>query len=275
YLVIASGSETNFYGQEVFKNNAYKLDSVEDTKKIKYFLDNDLFDIFIIAGGGYTGVEVATNLRIYFNKIKKDKKIIIAERSNSLLGNLPEKIKNYTLSNLKKLSVDIFLNTTVSKIEGNKIFFSSGEFFNKTMLIWAAGVKTSSFIQKLNLEKNPQGRIKIDDYLKINDNCFVLGDAANFFYKDQPLRMAVQFSIFQARIAAVNIINLILGKPLKKYKPLDLGYIIPMANNKSCGIVLGVYVTGILATFLHYLMCIYRSISWKNKLGIIRNLLNR
>lgn len=175
YLIIASGSETNFYGQQEIEKVAYKLDSVSDAKKLaKAINDSD------------------------------------------------------------------------------------------------------NFIQKLTLEKTPQGRLKVDGNLKVNENCFVVGDAADFPYRGSHLRMAVQFAIFQGRLAAANIVRSINGAPLKKYRPIDFGYIIPMANNKSCGIVMGIYVTGFLATFLHYLMCIYRSFSLKNKLGILNNLiLNR
>ena len=60
---------------------------------------------------------------------------------------------------------------------------------------------------------------------------------------------------------------------LKKYRPLDLGYIIPLANNKSCGQVLGLNVSGYLATGLHFMMCIFRSRGGKNRWGLICNLL--
>ena len=85
--------------------------------------------------------------------------------------------------------------------------------------------------------------------------------------------MAVQFSITEGDRAAVNIIRSIKNLSLKKFKPLDLGYIIPMANNRSCGRVFGLNVKGIFSTLLHFVMCIYRSQGLKNKLGFINNLL--
>jgi len=63
------------------------------------------------------------------------------------------------------------------------------------------------------------------------------------------------------------------GEPLKGYRPLDLGYVIPMANNRSCGEVFGLRVKGVFATLLHYCMCIYRSFGLKNKLGLFVSLL--
>ncbi|MCX5701712.1 MAG: hypothetical protein NTW64_01875 [Candidatus Omnitrophica bacterium] len=75
--------------------------------------------------------------------------------------------------------------------------------------------------------------------------------------------------IFQGRCVAANIINSIKGCKLKKYTPIDFGYIIPMANNNSCGTVFGLNLKGFLPTALNFIMCIYRSRGLKDKLGVI------
>ncbi|MDD5156320.1 MAG: FAD-dependent oxidoreductase, partial [Candidatus Omnitrophica bacterium] len=273
FLVIASGSETNFYGNQNIEEGAYALDSVADAARIRAVLKEKEFKNFIISGGGYTGVEVVTNLRLFLEKNKRDGRIIIVERSPSILGPLPAWIKDYVNANLKHLNIELLPNSAIEKIEGERVFVSGQKTFEQALVIWAAGVKTASFIQNLAAEKNPQGRIRTDEYLRLNEHCFVIGDAAYFSYHNTFLRMAVQFAIFQGYCAAGNIINTIKGKKLKKYRPLDLGYIIPMANNRSCGEVLGVKFRGKLPTLFHFLMCLYRSYSLKNKIGIVKNLL--
>jgi len=275
YLIIAGGSETNFYGNEQIKENAYKLDNVKDAERILKRVTDGKKETFVISGGGYTGIEIATGLRRYLNKIQQDNRIIIVERSTILLEKLPEKIRNYTLSNLNRLNIDIFLDTVIDKTETDKITLSNGLVLEKAMLIWASGVKTTDFIYNLEIVKDKQGRIKVDEYLRVNDFCFAAGDAASFCIKDKCLRMSVQFSITQGRHAAANIIKHIRKEPLKKYRPVDLGYIIPMSNNRSCGRVLSFYLYGLIATFLHYFMCLYRCPGFKNKMGIITGLIRR
>ena len=273
YLIISSGSETNFYGNENIRNNAYKLDGVEDAQALTIVLKENNFENYIISGGGYTGIEVATNLRVFLQKTNKIGRIIIVERAPAILGPLPEWMKKYVADNLRKLNIDILVNSAVEKIEGNKAYLSEGRILNKVMVIWAAGVKTAKFIQDLNVEKNPQGRIKVDECLRLNDTCFVIGDAANFGHEKIFLRMAVQFAIFEGDRTALNIIRSIKGLPLQKYQPVDLGYIIPMANNHSCGQVFGIKFKGLLPTIFHFIMCIYRSYGMRNKAGIIKNLI--
>jgi len=273
FLIIASGSETNFYGNQQIKESALKLDDVSDASLMAEAIKNRSYENYLIAGGGYTGIEVATNLRLYFKKSGWQKRIIILERAPSVLGPLPLWMKDYVLDNLRKLEIEVLVNSQIDSFENEKLKLSDGSVFNRSMLIWAAGVKTSDFIQDLKIDKNPQGRIKVDEFLRVNNSCFAAGDSGYFMHKDIFLRMAVQFAIKEGACAAVNIKRIIEGKNLIRYKPLDLGYVIPMANNRSCGIILGIKVKGLLPTLMHYLMCLYRLRSIKNKIGIVIDLM--
>jgi len=273
YLVIASGSETNFYDIDFIKNNAYKLDDALDAKKLVSALKENNFDNYVVGGGGYTGVEVATNLSVFLKKSGRTGKVLIVEHAPSILGALPQWMKDYTNENLRKLNIEVITGSTIEKVVDRYVYISSGKNLSNSLLVWAGGVKTASFIQDLSVDKNPQGRIKVDRYLRLNDTCFVIGDAAYVSYKNNFLRMAIQFSITQGYLAAGNIVRSTEGISLKEYQPLDLGYIIPMANNKSCGEVLGFDLKGRIPTLLHFLMCVYRSRGLRNKLGVIADLL--
>lgn len=273
YLLVASGSETNFYGNDQIKKYAFTLDSAADAVKILSALKQSSPGAIVVSGGGYTGVELATNLRLFLDKNKRQGRIVIVERAPAILGPLPEWMKAYVAENFKRLKVEVEVNTSISAIEADKVTLSDGRIIDDAMLIWAAGVKTCGFIQALQAEKSPQGRIRADDCLRLNDSCFAAGDAAFFAYGGASLRMAVQFSITEGGCAAANIIRSIRGEPLRKYKPLDLGYVIPMANNRSCGRIMGINMRGFIPTVLHFLMCIYRSRGLRNRSGIIKTLL--
>jgi len=273
FLLIASGSQTNFFSNKNAAENAIGLNSIRDVEQLISVLKNNESDNFIVSGGGYTGIEAATHLGVYFKKRKLDKKIIIVEKSPRILGSLPDWMKEYTEKNLKSLGIEIFADSVIEDIQKNKVKISQGRFFDKAAVVWVAGVRTADFIQQLQVQKNPQGRIITDQYLRINPDAFCVGDAAFFGDKENSLRMAVQFSITEGSQASGNIIRSVKGAPLKKFKPVDLGFIVPMANNRSCGIVFGVRIKGFIATVFHFIMCIYRSYGFKNKFGIIGNLI--
>ncbi len=270
YLLIASGSQTNFYGNADLEKRAYKLNSVADVKALVGAIKENDFDNFMICGGGYTGVEIATNLKIRLPR----KKIVMVERAPEILGPLPRWMKQYSVNNLRSLGIEVLTNTVMESFDGNRVVLSGGRNFDQALVIWVTGVRAADFIQNLNAEKNPQGRIKVDACLRFRENCFAVGDAALVAHKNIFLRMAVQFSIYQAISAAKNILRSVKARPLVKYRPLDVGLIIPMANNRSCGIIMGLSIRGALATGMHFMMCLYRSCSWRNKFGILTGLLN-
>jgi NADH dehydrogenase len=274
YLIIASGSQTNFYGNDNIGEQAYKLDNALDAVRILDRLkQEDAWDTVVVVGGGYTGIEVAGNLWLNFKKIYRKKRIIILERAPSILGPLPEWMKRYIGDNLKSMGIQIWTNTFIERLEDRQVYLSNKEVLSNSLLIWVAGVRSADFIQDLNADKNPQGRIKVDKYLRLNSCCFVVGDAAFFPCRESFLRMAVQFSIMEGSYAAENILRSLSGKKLKEYRPKDLGFVIPMANNKSCGRVFNMDMKGKLPTLLHYLMCLNRITGIKNKFGLISDLL--
>ena len=272
FLIIASGSQTNFFGNQDAQNHAYALNSVDDAKRILNALKEDKFENFIICGGGYTGIEAASNLRLYCRKKGITAKIVIVERAPEILGSLPGWMKSYVRANLGSMGIEILVNSVIENIQKSRLKVSGNRIFEKAMLFWVPGVRTADFIQKLPVEKNPQGRIVVDEYLKFKEDCFCAGDTAFFTKKGGSLRMAVQFAIAEGDHAALNIIRRIKNLPLKKFIPRDLGYIIPMANNKSCGVVFGFNLKGVLPTLLHFIMCIYRLSGLKNKIGLVGNL---
>lgn len=275
YLLIASGSQTNFFSDLGAQSYAYALNSVEQVKKIIAGLKSNKFNNFIICGGGYTGIETATNLWRYFKRHNQHKKIMIVERAPSILGPLPDWMKIFVQNNLAQMNIEILANAVVEHVQKDRVKISGRAEFEQAMLVWVPGVRTADFIQKLVVAKSPQGRILVDEYLKVNESCFCAGDAAFFGSEHNFLRMAIQFAISQGARAAGNIIQSIQGGELKKFRPLDLGYVIPLANDRSCGIVFGFKLKGMLPTVLHFMMCIYRSWGWKSRWGLICDLLKK
>ncbi len=283
YLLVAAGAETNFYGNKGLSDKCRRLDSIQDALDIKNQLiallkERSVLNIIII-GAGYTGVEIATNIRYLLAPYKRDFSIYIVEKSGEILAALPVRIRINIQKEIDKLGIKVITGDSLKSYDGeNAMLESSGE-IKSAFCIWTAGVKTPSFIDTIEAQKT-RTRLKVDEYMRIKEpfypNVFVAGDAAGFegTGTDAPLRMAVMFSIEQGRIASENIIRGIKGQSPKCYKPLDLGYLVPMAHGKAEGIVLGKRMHGALGYFMHYFMCMHRS-QWKNKPGIIKDFIRK
>jgi NADH dehydrogenase len=283
YLIIASGSETNFFGQDRIKEHCLKIDSIADAvhsrESIVQRSEADSNINIVISGGGYTGVEIATNIDFLLKKKDTNHHITVVEKSDEILSALPAWLKERVCNELKTLGIEIITADSIKEYNGSEVILRSGGKISNSICIWTAGVKTASFIESINAEKQ-NTRINASLELKIKnssyDNVYVAGDVCSFLDKDdkKPLRMAAMFSMGQGKVAAQNIINSILDKPLVKYRPIDLGYLVPMAHGKAYGAVLGTNIEGYAGYVMHYLMCVYRS-GMNNRKGIIRNIFRK
>jgi NADH dehydrogenase len=277
FLIVSCGTVTNFYGDTEAERRALKLDTADDALVLLNTVTTYPSKKILIVGGGYTGVEIASSLAAFLRKRRiKKYSVNIIEKAEDILGPLPQWVKDYCRINLCALRVNIYADSSIKGLTDGRAKLSCGTEFEDYLLVWAAGVWTPRFVRDMKFEKDGQGRLAVDRSLNFFDRCFAIGDAACFKYKGRTLRMAVQFSIAEADVAAKNILRIIAGKKrLAKYRPMDYGLLVPMANKKACGKILFFNVRGILGWFLHYAMCIYRSISANNKFGIFGDLLAR
>lgn len=272
YLVIASGSRTTFYGQNAIRERARKLDDVADARTIADMVRKDDREAYVVVGGAYTGIEVATNLRAFFDKHPPDRRVVVCELQDRLVPALPERFQRYVTENVKRLGIELRLKDTVDEIDDGTVRLASGERIDHAAVIWSAGVRTPDFVQDLDVPKSKQGRLEVDRCLRLDDRAFAAGDSALFVHGGGPLRMSIQFALSQGARAAKNILRIDKGKPPEPFRPHDPGYIIPMANNRSCGRILGINCYGRMPTLAHYMMCIARSRGMRRRLKMFADL---
>jgi len=273
YLVLASGAETNFRGDQMIINNSLKLATADDALLIKEKALNSTIENIVISGGGYTGVEIATNVYKLLKEHQLRKNVVLVEYAKSILNSLPVSLQEYVRQDLNAMGIKCLTADQIMEINNGEIILKSKTAYKNSLLIWAAGITTAEYIKTLNFEKDTLGRLFVNEQMMLNNNIFVLGDCANFKYKEKVLRPSVRFAITEASTAAQNLVNLIKNKPLKHYKPLDLGYIVPLGNGRGSGYALGLKIQGRLAITMHYLLSVWFSASWKNRLGLILNLI--
>lgn len=271
-LLIASGSETDFRACESWRETSFALDSIDDAIRIRdSFVSNDQAH-YVVCGGGYTGVEIASNLQHLIRTRGKSQKVTLVGRAATLCPTLPLKQRLYLAGQIRRSGVELRHSTTVMSREDDRICLSDGSTFSHAELIWGAGVCTPLFVRNLPLATNRQGRLVVDSFLTVSDMVFAAGDTAGFLGNDGPLRMGIQFSLTQGWHAAGNILRRLEGKKLNPYVPFDPGWVVPLANHRACGTILGFPLFGRLPAFLHYFMSVARSIGLGNRLNLIRHL---
>jgi len=251
FLVIATGSEPSYFGQDQWKNFSPGLKNIKDatsmrTKILKAFEkaeriknNNDLDKLmkFVLIGGGPTGVEMAGAIAELSKKIltkefttidTKTAKIILLEAGPNILPTASHSLSIYAKKTLEKLGVEVKCNTSVKNISEGLVE-TNAETIDAETIIWCAGVKASPVKSWINVKTDEMGRVLVNEDLSISDysNIFVIGDASYVKNKNgKPLPglapVAKQEGNFVAEVIKKNIHN---GKALKKFYYKNRGYL--------------------------------------------------
>ena len=202
-LVLASGADTNFFGNENLIANAFPMKSTVEAIQLRHRLILNFEDALsakdekelqrlltvVIVGAGPTGVEMSGAIadmrrfvlpkdypEIDFNKMK----IYLLEGSPKTLGAMSDKSSRDSLEYLHKLNVIVQTNTVVKEYDGKTVTLQNGDTIDSAMVIWAAGI-TGNVPDGINKDLIVKGnRIKVDRLNKImgHQNMYAIGDVA-------------------------------------------------------------------------------------------------
>ncbi len=283
YLVVACGADPEYHGNQSARRYAYTLYGDRDTARLTAAVDDILAagepTTFVVAGGGYTGLEAATAIRRRVrtqigNKRAEQFPVRIIEPAPRILAGMPDHIFHPAREEIARLGIEVTTEAQPGEIAPESVKVN-GEEISPAICVWSAGTGAVDFVKNLPFDKDRKDRVIVDDYLHPpgRDDIFFLGDCACFRRQDEPLRMASQFSLAQGGCAAGSLRRRLAGFPPRPYRPHDLGYLVPLASGKAWGFALGRPVGGSLGSFLHYLMSVYRSQGWENRWGLLKDLL--
>jgi len=269
YLVFAPGSTTNFFG---FKDNLDKvnvLDCLEVAQKVRQkFLEhiesrNEIN--LVISGAGFTGIELACNLYDLAKRKGKKINVTMVDLCKKVLPMLSEKSANHVINKLNRMKFKIYTENQVNNFDGSDIVLKDEEVIKDVFFCWCSGVK-SPLKPNGKYEILPDGRILVNEFLNLDNypEVYIAGDAAAIKdSKGNILRRSVTFSEMSGKHAGKNIAAVVNGRESAEFKPIDLGWIIPMYIT-SVGVVMGIEVRGRIGIFMHYFICGMKNYSFNN-----------
>lgn len=272
YLVLALGSETNYFGIPHLSEKAYPLKTVEDALNIKSAVDELFYNIgpsemikIAIGGGGVAGSEFAGELMGDIRRLVKRYKhlkdkvsVTVIEASPNVLGGAAPWIAEIAKKRLEDLGVKVLVSKKIIDVKDKEVLLEGGETVPFDILIWTAGIKANSIFTKilgLNIDKSCKVVVDMSLQAHPHSNVFAVGD--NTWCLDPVSQRAapamVKTAIEQGKLVARNILNLINDKPLEKYKHEGVRFIIPIGGKFGIADLGKVRLVGLLAWFLKQL----------------------
>lgn len=299
-LVMATGVETNFFGNKNIEDKSLPMKTISDALSLRNLIFTRLdratrtTDLqqrkrlltFVIAGAGPTGVELSGIFaEMRSNILTKDYPelraedlgdIYLIDGQDTVLSSMSKNSQAYTHDKLQKLGVSIILNTLVKDFRDDTVYLSNGIEIPTRNLIWAAGISAKKFDGFSQDSYGRGNRLKTNAFnlVKGYENIYALGDCAlvsgDENFPDGHPQLA-QAALQQARQLAENLLRSPEQRQPFKYK--DLGSMAIIGRNKA---VVDFpkhkyFLKGFLAWLIWIFVHIMGLVNFRNKLRTLYN----
>jgi len=296
FLVIASGSTSNFFGNENLEQHSLSLKSVTDALAIRNTIlrefevaitrlhadDRKVLLNFVIIGAGATGVEIAGSLAEFkkhivpFDYPELDPGLMnihlieAADRVLPMMSKISsEKAEEY----LTRMGVKVWLNTRVKDYDGLSVTLTDGTILRSVAFFWSAGVK-GALIEGLNPDSIQRGtRYIVNEFnlVKGYDEIYAIGDVAAMISVDRPNGhpLLALPAIQQGHNLARNLVRMLRGQPMKPFVYQDLGVMSTIGRNKAVAELRFGKYHGFIAWAMWMFVHLIRLVGFRNRIAIL------
>lgn len=294
YLVIATGSKTNFFGNKSIEKNGMAMKTIPQALNIRSLILQNLEKAtitthkeereallnFVIAGAGPTGVELSGAIaEVRNNIVPKDYidiqpseiKIHLLEGLERVLPPMSEKASAKAKKFLEELGVEIHLNTMVEDYDGEVVNTNKGDRFKTKTFIWSAGV-TGAPVKGLNanalVERANRYNVNVFNQVEGYENVFAIGDIALMKSEKYPKGhpMVAQPAIQQGENLAKNLIKIQKGEKLKPFSYFDKGTMATIGRNKAVVDLKRSTFGGFFAWFIWMFVHLWFLVGFRNRI---------
>lgn len=275
YLILALGGQTNFFDNQNLEKNSFTMKSIADAIAIKNHLiimlehaaqtgNHELqrtLLTFVVVGAGFAGVETISEINQFIKSSisksypsinPKNVNTILISSKERILPEINEKLSKKATKFLEKEGIIIMKNTKADDADEEHVMLNNGGKLSCATLIWTGGTKMDKVILELKCEHGANGRIIVDESLRMKnkENVFVLGDCAliqddstDSFYPS-----TAQHAIREGKIVADNLkLTFNQEKKLKKFNFHSLGIMAIIGNRVGIATIAGRNISGISA----------------------------
>ncbi|WDF75316.1 NAD(P)/FAD-dependent oxidoreductase [Mucilaginibacter sp. AW1-7] len=298
YLVIATGSTTNFFGNHDIEKFSMPMKSIPEALNLRYSVlqnieeallktskdEREALLTFVLVGAGPTGVELSGSLAELRNHVltkdypelkKEDMKVYLVDFLPKVLGPFSDQASNAAKDFLTKMGVEVLLGVKVESYDGKEIKFEGGKTIRTKNVIWSAGVMgvVPEGIEKGNIERG--NRIKVDNICRMvgTENIFAIGDVAAMITDETPKGHpgVAQVAIQMGAHVGKTIMQLINHEPTTPFKYFDKGSLATIGRNKAVADLGKIRFQGFFAWLVWMFVHLISLLGGRNKVIVFIN----
>lgn len=298
YLVIATGSTTNFFGNKEIAHFAMPMKSIPEALNLRYMILQNLEEAvllktpeerapylsFVLVGAGPTGVELAGAIAELRNHIlvkdypeldKAEMQVYLVDFLPKVLGPFSEEGSKGAQKFLEEMGVKLLLGVKVNSYDGSVIKFEGGKEIATKNVIWSAGVAGAvpDGIAKENLEKGNRIRVNETCLMVGTSNVYAIGDVAAMITEATPKGHpgVAQVAIQMGKHVAKTITNRLNNRPTTAFSYFDKGSLATIGRNKAVADVGKFKTQGFFAWLIWWFVHITFLLGFRNKVFVFIN----
>jgi NADH dehydrogenase len=293
HLVLALGNVTDFRGLRGLPEHALPFKNLGDALHIRNHVIRTLEEAaiehedadfrkqlltFVVAGGGFSGVEAVAELNDFVRDVvknyrqidSKEIRVVLLHSQDRILPELEEKLALYAQNILSKRGVEIRLHTRLQAATGDEAILGNGERIPTKTLISTVPSSPNPLIDTLDLPKE-KGRLISNAMCEVQgvENVWALGDCAFVPTPDgKPSPPTAQFAIRQGKTLAENIVAEVRGGEKKKFEFKELGKLAALGHRSAVAQVFGVNVSGFIAWWMWRTIYLMKLPGWGRRIKV-------
>jgi NADH dehydrogenase len=291
-LILAPGSRTEFFNTPGARENCWDYKSLQQAVELRERII-DLCEhadhtaeaaarrvllTFVVIGGGYTGIELVTEMRdfLFGYAAKKYRgidaseiRLIVLEALPDILRGIGLKLAAYARKRLHVTGIEVRTSTRVTRVREGSVEINGNEILEAGAIIWTAGVRASELIESLPGPHDRIGRAVVNAQLQLEGHpeVFVIGDSAAAINAQEAPRVA-PVAIEQGRVAARNIGHLWRSEPLESYEYASKGMLVSLGMNYAVVQIAGIQVSGYFAWLFWNAVHLYKLVGLKKQVQV-------
>jgi NADH dehydrogenase len=290
-LIVALGSRSHYFGIDGARENTWDFKTLEDAVVLRDHLldmcehaDHTVEEAarramltFVIVGGGYTGVELITELsdflfgyvaRRYRGIRAAEIRLLLLEATPEILRGISSGLKEHALRRLDSRGIEVRTSAKVTRCGEDYVEINGGEIVRSATVVWSAGVRANDLVESLPGPHDRVGRAVVNSSLQIEGHpeVFVIGDSSAAAAVPAP--QVAPVAMAHGEVAARNAAHLLKGEPMESYSYKNKGMLVSLGMDYAVVSIGRLQFRGYFAWLFWNVVHLYKLVGLKKQLQV-------